>query len=186
MRQRRKPKPLPLSGPSCGTGAFGRKESERGFDDAEMFRRRLAGDRRGSNAWLETREGTGVGIARSSNRILIRPGKRRLPSPAIGLEPGRWGLVETPPHFLLCRRQFCLLPHPNPTSLPVPGATAITDAAFYRARAEEAKVEASRTTLTCVREKCLRAADAWTVMAERVEQTQRMREMKRHDADAET
>ncbi len=61
----------------------------------------------------------------------------------------------------------------------------MTDAAFYRARAEEAKVEASRTALTCVREKCLRAADAWTVMAERVEQTQRLRRAARTAADSE-
>ncbi len=62
----------------------------------------------------------------------------------------------------------------------------MTDAAFYRARAEEAKVEASRTALTCVRDKCLRAADAWTVMAERVEQTQRLREGKRQGALTKT
>jgi hypothetical protein len=41
-------------------------------------------------------------------------------------------------------------------------------------------MEASRTSLARVRDKCLRAADAWTAMAERVEQTQRMRKMKQH------
>lgn len=62
----------------------------------------------------------------------------------------------------------------------------MTDAAFYRARAEEAKKEASGTTLTCVREKCLRAAAAWTLMAERVELTEQLRAIKRHRLDGET
>jgi hypothetical protein len=51
----------------------------------------------------------------------------------------------------------------------------MSDAAFYRARAEEAKLEASRTSLEHVRAKCLRSAQAWMAMAERVEESERRR-----------
>ena len=62
----------------------------------------------------------------------------------------------------------------------------MSDAAFYRARAEEAKLEASRTSLERVRAKCLRAARAWTVMAERVDETERLRNATRRPVDVET
>ena len=84
--------------------------------------------------------------------------------------------METPPPLPFPDRRTSVF---SPASA-IAGAIAITDAAFYRARAEEAKMEASRTSLARVRDKCLRAADAWTAMAERVEQTQRMRKMKQH------
>ncbi|HEV2080744.1 MAG TPA: hypothetical protein VGR19_12740 [Allosphingosinicella sp.] len=51
----------------------------------------------------------------------------------------------------------------------------MSDAAFYRARAEEAKLEASQTSLEHVRAKCLRSAQAWIAMAERVEESERRR-----------
>lgn len=38
---------------------------------------------------------------------------------------------------------------------------------FYRARAEEARAEAAATALDNVRERCLRAAEAWEAMAAR-------------------
>jgi len=60
----------------------------------------------------------------------------------------------------------------------------MTDAAFYRSRAEAARLEASRTSLERVRAKCLRAAEAWAAMAERVEQTERLRKAARAPADA--
>jgi hypothetical protein len=46
------------------------------------------------------------------------------------------------------------------------------DVAYYRARAE-AKAQADTADLQCVRARCLRAAEAWTAMAERVEATNR-------------
>lgn len=49
------------------------------------------------------------------------------------------------------------------------------DLAFYRARAEEAMLQANSTNLERVRAQCLRAAEAWTAMAERVEETERRR-----------
>jgi hypothetical protein len=38
---------------------------------------------------------------------------------------------------------------------------------FYRARAQEAQKEAAATSLSNVRERCLRAAEAWEAMAAR-------------------
>jgi hypothetical protein len=49
------------------------------------------------------------------------------------------------------------------------------DVAFYRARAEEAKLQAKETNLERVRAKCLRAAEAWNAMAARFEETERRR-----------
>jgi hypothetical protein len=46
---------------------------------------------------------------------------------------------------------------------------------FYRARAAEARREAETASLDNVRERHLRAAEAWEVMAERGERTQRKR-----------
>jgi hypothetical protein len=42
---------------------------------------------------------------------------------------------------------------------------------FYRARAEEARSEAGATSLANVRERCLRAAEAWEAMAARAQRS---------------
>jgi hypothetical protein len=42
---------------------------------------------------------------------------------------------------------------------------------FYRARAEEARKEAGATSLANVRERCVRAAEAWEAMAARAERS---------------
>ena len=42
---------------------------------------------------------------------------------------------------------------------------------FYRARAEEARREAGATNLSNVRERCLRAAEAWEAMAARAQRS---------------
>ncbi|HEY0324590.1 MAG TPA: hypothetical protein VGC46_01255 [Allosphingosinicella sp.] len=47
---------------------------------------------------------------------------------------------------------------------------------FFLARASEARRDAEAATLANVRERCLRAADAWSVMAERAERSERHRE----------
>lgn len=46
---------------------------------------------------------------------------------------------------------------------------------FYLDRADEARRDAAAATLANVRERCLRAAAAWDVMASRVQRTERMR-----------
>lgn len=46
---------------------------------------------------------------------------------------------------------------------------------FYLERAAEARRDADATQLQNVRERCLRAAEAWEQMAARVERTGRMR-----------
>ena len=46
---------------------------------------------------------------------------------------------------------------------------------FFIARAAEARRDADAATLSNVRERCLRAAEAWEQMAARVERTGRMR-----------
>jgi hypothetical protein len=53
-----------------------------------------------------------------------------------------------------------------------------TQLEFYRARAEQCRVEADAATLDNVRERCLRAEDAWNRMAERVARTEAMRREK--------
>ena len=45
----------------------------------------------------------------------------------------------------------------------------MSEAALYRSRAAECLAQAGETTLENVRERCLRAADAWIAMAERGE-----------------
>ena len=42
---------------------------------------------------------------------------------------------------------------------------------FYHARAEEARAEAKATNLANVRERCLRAAEAWDAMAARAQRS---------------
>jgi hypothetical protein len=46
---------------------------------------------------------------------------------------------------------------------------------FYIDQAEQARSDAEATTLDNVRERCLRAAEAWTEMARRAGRTERMR-----------
>ena len=46
---------------------------------------------------------------------------------------------------------------------------------FYLERASEARRDAANTPLQNVRDRCLRAAEAWEQMAARVERTGRMR-----------
>ena len=42
---------------------------------------------------------------------------------------------------------------------------------FYHARAEEARAEAQATNLANVKERCLRAAEAWDAMAARAQRS---------------
>ena len=46
----------------------------------------------------------------------------------------------------------------------------------FRRLAAEARADADRATLANVRERCLRAEAAWTIMAERAERTERLRQ----------
>jgi len=56
-----------------------------------------------------------------------------------------------------------------------------TQVEFYRERAAEARSDAEATQLENVRDRCLRAAAAWDVMADRAERTGRLRQ--RHEAE---
>ena len=47
---------------------------------------------------------------------------------------------------------------------------------FFLARAAEARRDADASTLVNVRDRCLRAAEAWEVMADRAERSERHRE----------
>jgi hypothetical protein len=51
----------------------------------------------------------------------------------------------------------------------------MSEAPLYRARAEECRAQAAETTLQNVRERCLRAAEAWVAMAERGERADALR-----------
>jgi len=51
----------------------------------------------------------------------------------------------------------------------------MSESANYRARAAECRAEAAETRLQNVRERCLRAADAWVAMAERGERAAALR-----------
>ena len=51
----------------------------------------------------------------------------------------------------------------------------MTNQELYLARAAEARAEAALSTLTNVRDRCLRAEAAWLSMAARAERTDRMR-----------
>lgn len=42
---------------------------------------------------------------------------------------------------------------------------------FYRDRADQARREGEEATLSHVRERCLRAEEAWTILADRIAQT---------------
>jgi hypothetical protein len=53
-----------------------------------------------------------------------------------------------------------------------------TQLEFYRARAEQCRAEADAAVLDNVRERCLRAEDAWLRMADRVARTEAMRREK--------
>lgn len=46
---------------------------------------------------------------------------------------------------------------------------------FYAARAAEARAEAERATLTNVRDRCVRAAEAWEAMAARAQRSDTFR-----------
>ena len=46
---------------------------------------------------------------------------------------------------------------------------------YYRERAEEARMEAGKAGLDNVRDRCLRSAEAWEVMATRLARTTRLR-----------
>jgi hypothetical protein len=50
-----------------------------------------------------------------------------------------------------------------------------TQLQFYLARAAQARDDADAATLDNVRDRCLRAEDAWTRMAERAARTEEMR-----------
>lgn len=47
---------------------------------------------------------------------------------------------------------------------------------FYRARAIDARADADAASLDNVKERCIRAAEAWESMADRAARTGRMRE----------
>jgi hypothetical protein len=49
------------------------------------------------------------------------------------------------------------------------------DRDLYMQRAAEARADAESATLANVRDRCLRAEAAWTVMAERADRTERLR-----------
>jgi hypothetical protein len=51
----------------------------------------------------------------------------------------------------------------------------MSEVSFYRARAAQCRAEAEAATLDNVRERCLRAEEAWIVMAERGERADAMR-----------
>ncbi len=51
----------------------------------------------------------------------------------------------------------------------------MTPLEFYRTQAAKAAADAAAATLDNVRDRCLRAADAWENMAERIERTETMR-----------
>lgn len=46
---------------------------------------------------------------------------------------------------------------------------------FYRARAEQARVEGEAATLEHVRERCRRSEEAWTALADRVARSEQLR-----------
>ena len=121
VRQRRKPMPLPLSKPSSGTGAFGRRNRERGFKRSRDVSDEgsLGTGEAAMPGWKPEREP--VLRSQDLDRILIRPRKRRLPSPAIVSTSGRWGLVETPPP-LPFQGPPIWPPAQQPTQLPLTSA----------------------------------------------------------------
>lgn len=49
-------------------------------------------------------------------------------------------------------------------------------AAFFHARAAEARIEAAKATLDNVRDRCLRAEAAWTAMAVRADRGEEARD----------
>jgi hypothetical protein len=51
----------------------------------------------------------------------------------------------------------------------------MSEALLFRARADDCLAQAEQTTLENVRDRCLRAAAAWTAMAERGERAAAMR-----------
>jgi hypothetical protein len=51
----------------------------------------------------------------------------------------------------------------------------MTDREIYLARAAEARNAADAATLDNVRERCLRSEEAWMLMADRAERTEKMR-----------
>ncbi len=51
-----------------------------------------------------------------------------------------------------------------------------TQSDFYRERAADARADADAASLDNVRDRCLRAAAAWQVMADRAVRTARMRD----------
>jgi len=51
----------------------------------------------------------------------------------------------------------------------------MTDREIYLARAAEARDAAHAATLDNVRERCLRSEEAWMLMADRAERTEKMR-----------
>jgi len=53
--------------------------------------------------------------------------------------------------------------------------SSMTNQEIYLARAAEARADAAAATLANVRERCLRAEEAWMAMAERAARTDRMR-----------
>ena len=50
-----------------------------------------------------------------------------------------------------------------------------TQLQFYRDRAAQARADADAASLDNVRDRCLRAEDAWNRMAERAERTEQLR-----------
>jgi hypothetical protein len=55
---------------------------------------------------------------------------------------------------------------------------------FYTARATEARSDADKATLDNVRDRCLRAAAAWEVMADRARRTETMRARQQAEKDS--
>jgi hypothetical protein len=54
----------------------------------------------------------------------------------------------------------------------------MSHADFYRERAKDARIEADRTPLANVRDRCLRSVEAWEKMADRAESIARDRQVR--------
>lgn len=63
----------------------------------------------------------------------------------------------------------------EPVMVESPVPHRLTDRDVFLLRAEEARAQADAATLDNVRDRCLRAEEAWRKMAARVERTEKMR-----------
>jgi hypothetical protein len=59
----------------------------------------------------------------------------------------------------------------------VASSVRLSNADFFLARAEQARVEAEAATLEHVRERCRRSEDAWTALADRAQRAEHFRHL---------